>query len=128
MLTNILYITIGASLGASFRYAIQVMSEKIITSPTSQILATLSANTIGCLAAGILLAYSEKNGLISQELKLLISVGFISSFTTFSALINQSFKLINNGQIITTIAYIITSLTLGFILFFMGYAMVKWGG
>ncbi len=125
MLLNFISIAIGAVFGASLRYAIEIAILKITTNHFHFLTATLIANLLGCFLAGCLLAISEKHNILSEQMRLLISVGFLGSLTTFSAIISQSFKLLNNGQFLPLILYLTSSIMLGIGLFFIAYIIVK---
>ncbi len=51
---------------------------------------TLAVNTLGCLLAGLVYAALEYYGWAQAEGRLILLVGFLGAFTTFSALILES--------------------------------------
>lgn len=75
MLKNSLFVGIGAAVGVLARYGCMHVIEAS--------LALWVVNGMGSLLMGILNAYFEKKA--NAQLKLLLTTGFLGSFTTFSA-------------------------------------------
>ncbi len=73
-------------------------------------LATLSVNVLGCLLAGMLLAWLELRGPQSQLWRSLLMVGFLGGLTTFSALGIELLQYLRAGRI--DLALIISAMNL----------------
>jgi CrcB protein len=84
-------------------------------------LTTFCINCLGCF----LLAFFAKNYMVSknvsERLILGMGTGFIGSFTTFSSLILDAFKLYQNGEFAFLFLYLSGSLTLGFVMTILGF-------
>lgn len=74
---NLIYVFIGGGLGAACRYLVSL----IIGSSDGFPLSTLTANLLGCLLIGISSAWLIN---MDQKFQLLLMVGFLGGFTTFS--------------------------------------------
>lgn len=108
------YIALGGSIGAILRFLIgaQVQSGQSVFP-----YGTLAVNLAGCLCIG--LAYS----LIPSEnemMKLLIIVGILGGFTTFSSFSLDFFKLIDQGSYNLAGIYIVLSNVVGIALVILG--------
>ena len=59
---------------------------------------TLAVNALGCIVIGFLGTLADKKMALSSDARLFWMVGLLGAFTTFSSLIYESWKLINDGQ------------------------------
>ena len=81
-MTKLLVVGLGGFLGAISRYLIHGGMARIL--PASVLPAgTLMANGLGCLLIGLITGFAEVRGVLSDELRLLLVVGFLGSLTTF---------------------------------------------
>src|SRR5215204_1227485 len=82
-MTNFLLISIGAILGANARYLIGQWASTAIG--TGFPYGTAIVNISGSFVMGLLLAWGSDRGGLSPELRLLLTVGFLGAYTTFSS-------------------------------------------
>ena len=82
---------------------------------------TLAVNLLGCLIIGFLASFCEKKFFLSPEARLFLFTGFLGAFTTFSALICESWLLIRAGQGQLAGANLLGSLVLGLLAFWLGH-------
>ena len=73
---------------------------------------TLSVNVIGSFIMGLMFVLIAEKGLINPALKPYIMTGFLGAFTTFSAFSLDAFQLIESGQIVSALLYIVGSVVL----------------
>jgi CrcB protein len=59
---------------------------------------TLAVNLAGCLVIGFLSQLADTRGLFSAEARVLIFIGVLGGFTTFSAFGNETINLWRDGQ------------------------------
>ena len=71
--------------------------------------ATLAVNVIGCFAIGLVLPTMERAVALPQDLRLLVVVGFLGGFTTFSAFIIETVGLLSGGQVLKAMTYALVS-------------------
>ncbi len=122
---NILAVFTGGGIGAVLRYLITQAASKILG--TSYLFAgTLCANIIGCFIIGYIFGITiQKVDLISPELKLFLTVGFLGGLTTFSTFSCESFCFIKEGKMIQAVLYICASLILGLAATYSGFTLAK---
>jgi CrcB protein len=59
---------------------------------------TAAVNTLGCLLFGLVWTLSEERLLIGSETRVVILVGFMGAFTTFSSLVFETGELMRSAQ------------------------------
>lgn len=103
-MTTLGLIMFGGALGAASRW---LLSQAILNSINSSFpLSTFSVNIVGSALIGIVWSMSEKS-MIAPQVATLIIVGFLGSFTTFSAFSMETINLFRSGQIGTAIFNVI---------------------
>lgn len=113
-----LLIGIGGFCGATSRFYLGewLWAEKVFP------LGTLMVNLIGCFALGWLLAYAKR-----KEVSLLFGTGFLGSFTTFSTFSIESITLIENGQGLFALFYMVITISMGISLAYAGFKLAVRG-
>ena len=110
-------------MGALTRY---VLIEQINKSFVSSFpYGTLTVNVIGAFLIGLAWNYFAAKINISDNLKMFITIGFLGGFTTFSSFNVDVFELIQNGNILISIIYIIGTFTLTVGAFFLGMSLLR---
>lgn len=118
---DILLVGLGGFAGSVARYLVSKLNVTwhVLAIP----MGTLTVNVLGSLLIGFLVGISAKSNLISNELRLMLMVGFCGGFTTFSSFTNENLMLMQNGQFLTVILYTILSVILGFLAVYLGYIL-----
>lgn len=114
-----LYIASGGALGTICRYWLVTCLEQKHTNIFP--IGTLTVNLLGSLVIGFLFGLMSVNGMIEEKWRLLLFIGFLGGFTTFSSFSLENMKLLQNGFSSTAIVYIIASNLFGILLAFLGY-------
>lgn len=122
---NILAVFTGGGIGAVMRYMITLIASKLLG--TQYVYAgTFCANIIGCFIIGYIFGMTlNKAVVLSPELKLFLTVGFLGGLTTFSTFSCESFCFLKDGRILQAITYLSASLILGLTATYCGYALAK---
>jgi CrcB protein len=81
---------------------------------------TVVVNLTGCFAAGLLWVLFENRWPVSGETRVLVLVGFMGAFTTFSAFILESGELVRSAQWMRAAANVALQNGLGFLALFAG--------
>ena len=116
---NWLLVACGGAMGACLRYGAGFLWEK----PTTSLFpwATWSINLVGCLLAGIFFAFTQRYPILQNEARLLIMVGILGGFTTFSSFGLETFQLIRQGQLFMALSYTLSSVVCGVICLMIGF-------
>ena len=113
----IIAIALGGAAGALGRYAVSRLFTDMIHA-SSQPLATMAVNVIGCGAmgfvAGLALAGSVQ---MSEPMRAFLMVGFLGALTTFSSFSLDAFRLAEKGGYGVAFLYIAASVLLSLLAF-----------
>lgn len=110
-------------LGAMTRYAVKSLAlfATLETFPIN----TLIINASGCLLFSLFLTLAYETRRISVNLRLGITAGFLSAYTTFSTFCKETVSLFANGLYANAAAYLILSIALGFFMSWAGAFLAK---
>lgn len=124
MKMDYLVVGIGGFLGAISRFGIYQLEKKFFLAQFPW--ATFFVNCVGCLLAGLALGYFQKSTFSHQaNLSLFLIMGFIGSFTTFSTLGVESFKLISSENWIILFSSLIANIGVGIFCVFLGTLLIS---
>ncbi len=123
-----LNVAIGGAAGAVLRYQVgRWLTGALGVKTVSQFpWATLTVNIAGCLTMGILAGWLAKNGgENSEQWRLLLGVGLLGGFTTFSAFSLEMMLLIERGQIAQSLIYAFVSVMAGLTALYIGLYITR---
>ncbi len=117
-----LYVFLGGGLGAVCRYlATTAIGARCgIMFPCGTLLVNTFGSFLMALIMGFLLTMAKANNLLSEPLRLLLTVGFLGGFTTFSSFSMETLTLIRSGSIVLAISNIAANVLLGLIAAILG--------
>jgi CrcB protein len=95
-LQNVLWISLGAIVGANLRYFVAQQVAKW-TSPGFP-WGTMAINISGSFILGLFLVWTTERVIADPRWRLLIAVGFCGGYTTFSSYAYETFVLIEQRQ------------------------------
>ena len=117
---HILLVGSGGFAGAALRYLCGVFGQRLETA-TAFPSSTLLVNMIGCFLIGVANGIAESRGVLTPQLRLLLVVGFLGSFTTFSTFGHDSFLLLKEASWAKLLFNTIGQVVLGIVLVWAGY-------
>ena len=123
MIKSLLIVGLGSFCGGALRYYISTLMKSVCSQGFPW--GTLSVNLVGCLLIGLLLGIFSRCGVQSNSWALLLTVGFCGGFTTFSTFANESLQMLQSGNTLNLIIYILASVIVGIALVALGYWLVK---
>jgi CrcB protein len=107
---QLIAIAVGGALGSVLRF---VLSKKIqLLSNSDYPYGILSVNFIGCFLIGLLATLFLERIEVLPIWRAAILVGFLGGFTTFSTFTNDALNMLQVGEVIAFLTYIIASLLL----------------
>jgi CrcB protein len=103
---DVLLVALGGALGASGRYGVSLWSARAFGDALPW--GTLAVNVVGGFAMGLLAGFAGER----RDLMLLLGVGVLGGFTTFSAFSIEVVRLAERGAGGTAAAYALASVVL----------------
>jgi CrcB protein len=119
---RVVIVAVGGSLGALSRYFLQGW---ILDRTGPSIIALFAINVSGAFALGLILTLAEERNLIGPEVRLLLTTGFLSAYTTFSSWMFESVQLIQVGNIARAAVNVIGSIAAGLIAVYLGIVVAR---
>lgn len=123
MLKEIMLVGLGGGVGSVLRYLVSIWLGKVGRAGFPW--TTFAVNMLGCMLIGILIGLLAKSQQTGQQLRLLLVTGFCGGYTTFSTFASENLALLQSGQVIMTIVYVLSSTVLGILLVAAGCLLVK---
>jgi CrcB protein len=121
-LTKILSVAVGGAIGALARYGLNLLFAKTFA-PFP--FATFFINITGSFLIGFLLIFFQDKFPANENLRLLIIVGFLGAYTTFSTFEFETFELLQAKQSLLAILYVSLSFAVGLTAVFSGALMAR---
>ena len=117
-----LMVAVGGALGAVARYAGYRAALRL---EWHAALATLGINVLGSLLIGMMyVVVTERSGL-SPNTQSLVTIGFLGAFTTYSTYSLDALKLLEQGQIVLALGYLLGTLLLCLLAVWLGAMLVR---
>ena len=122
--SSIASIGIGATIGATCRYYIGVLSIQYLGKGMPY--GTLISNIIGSFIAGILIVLVLEKLYLSETYRLMLLVGLAGSLTTMSALSIESVEMLSGGDYAQALTNILLNLGLSLLAASLGVMLAKY--
>jgi len=117
---ELLLVFLGGGTGSVLRYLLSQMRL-----PLAQVfpLPTLCINVLGSFLIGLFSAWALRS-MLTNDLRLLLVVGFCGGFTTFSTFSNEGLQLLRSGDVMMYAIYVLLSVLGGICACWMGWKIV----
>lgn len=124
--------TVNIALGGAFGAALRYHTGRLLTAWLGPVAvtvfpwATLAVNALGSVLMGLLAGWLAVRGQGSgEQLRLLLGVGLLGGYTTFSAFSLEMVLLIERGQLTIAALYAFLSVALGITGLFAGLMLMR---
>lgn len=111
-LSQSLLVGAGGFVGAALRFGVSGGVQRL-AGFSSFPYGTLAVNVLGCLAIGLLSGLAESRQVLTPEARLLILIGLLGSFTTFSTFGYETLTLLRDGVLLRAAANVALQVGLG---------------
>jgi fluoride exporter len=120
---DFLWVGVGGFAGAVARYALGLaIVERLGSSFPWH---TLLINLTGSFAIGIVMVLLIDRSMLDSHLRLLLAVGFLGGYTTFSSYTFEAITLIERGAWMPSLAYLLASNLLGLLATVGGISLAR---
>ncbi len=110
---SFLFICLAGACGAGSRYLVSGWAYRLLGDRLP--FGTMTVNLLGCLAAGLLLEVGLTSDVIPPGLRNALAIGFLGAFTTFSTFEYETFRLLEDGSIVTAVSNVVIQLVAGLV-------------
>ena len=114
---SLVVVGVGGALGAIARYLATGWVQSL--TGASYPWGTFAVNVLGCLALGLAVSWLQ-TAVASPELRELVAIGFLGSFTTFSTFSYEALAMIRGGEWWGVGTYVVGSVVLGVLAALLG--------
>jgi fluoride exporter len=103
-------VALGGALGSVSRFLLGPALQRAlnVTFPYG----TLFINITGSLLLGLVVGFATNSAAVSPQMRVFLAVGFCGGFTTFSAFSLETVLLVQEGQAMRAVAYVMASVLL----------------
>jgi CrcB protein len=111
-------VAVGGAMGALSRFGVATFTMKHLGQGFPW--GTLAVNVFGCLVMG---RFMSSSAFAVEGWRLALGVGFLGSFTTFSAFGAETLHLLRHGKSGLAMLYVVASLAIGLFAVWIGWRM-----
>lgn len=117
----LLLIAAGGAAGAVSRYLVDAFVSERVGGAFPW--GTFAVNVSGSFTLGLLFALAVERAALPSEIRAPVLIGFIGAYTTFSTMMLESWRLIEDGAFALALANVFGSVGVGFVAVFAGLAL-----
>jgi CrcB protein len=121
---SVMLVGMAGAAGAVARYGVSLLAVRLLGDRFA--FGTLAVNVLGCLLLGALLEAERHTPLVTHPLRLLLAVGFLGAFTTFSTFGWETFRYLQDGAANLAALNVAANLVLGLLAVWAGWGMARW--
>ncbi len=109
---KVMLVGLGGFIGAVLRYLVSGGVQSL-TQSIAFPYGTLAVNVTGCFLIGVLSHLMESQAGLTAEIRLLLMVGILGSFTTYSTFGNETINLLEDQRLFLAFLNVATHIFLG---------------
>src|SRR5689334_7055979 len=119
-MTRLVWLAVAGAVGTLARYGVAGAVQRLGGAfPWG----SLAVNGLGCLLFGAVWALAEERLVISGETRLVVLVGFMGAFTTFSTYAFETGAMLRDAEWLLAATNVVTENVVGIAAFFLGLAL-----
>ncbi|MGE5283510.1 MAG: fluoride efflux transporter CrcB [Actinomycetota bacterium] len=119
----VLYIALFGAVGCLGRYYLSGWVYDLVG--RSMPFGTFAVNILGAFFIGLIMEFSLRSSLVSGELRVGLTIGFLGGLTTFSTFSYETFRLLESGQLMQALLNALLSVTACLAFTFVGITAAR---
>lgn len=119
MMQRLFFLALAGALGTLARFLILEFVKTRVSADFP--LGTLVVNMTGCFLAGLFLEYAENRLHLNHDLRVIVMVGFMGAFTTFSSVVIDTAGLIRKADWLAVHLNLLAENSVGLLSLFGGF-------
>jgi CrcB protein len=123
-LRDLLLVASGGAVGSTLRYLVSQSAPLLLPAAVFP-LGTLVVNITGSLLIGLFAGLAEYRQMFGSGARLLLVVGVLGGYTTFSAFSLETLSLLRSGQSLTALLSVFLHISLGIAAAAAGFAAAR---
>ena len=120
---TIVMLMLAGAAGTVARYGLVLLVSRAVSSRLP--IGTFVVNVAGCFLFGLIWSLAAERGKLSEETRIVVLVGFMGAFTTFSSFVFESVHLWREGIPWAAIGYVVASNVVGIGVMLLGMQLAK---
>lgn len=120
---QLLYIGFFGALGCMSRYAVSGWVYSLAGRALP--FGTLTVNVLGSFLLGLLMEEGLRSTLLSSEVRMGVTVGFMGGFTTFSTFSFETVRLLEEGSVLQAGANVLLNIVICIVFAFLGIYLAR---
>jgi fluoride exporter len=121
---KLLWLAVAGAAGTLARFGLSGFVQRL--QPSGFPWGTLAVNALGCFLFGIAWSMAEERMVISGHTRLILLVGFMGAFTTFSSFAFETSQLLDDSQWLLAAANVLVQNVLGIALVLLGIGLGRY--
>jgi len=121
--SKLIVVALGGAIGATARYWLGNLINSRL--PMQFPLGTFVINVTGSFIIGFFMTLVSQRLTVHPNWRLLIAVGFVGAYTTFSTFEFETLKLIEEGSVVSAALNVVLSFVVGFIAVWLGVTAAR---
>lgn len=123
MIRTLVLVALGGGIGSVLRYLVSKIVYKWFSAYIP--MGTFAVNVLGCFMIGLFFGLAIKNASYQGDMRILLMTGLCGGFTTFSAFALENVNLLQSGEYMQALIYIVASVVVGLLAVFGGIVLVR---
>jgi len=120
---KVMIVAVGGGIGATTRYLVSTWAAEKFG--TNFPYGTLIVNVVGCFIIGAFMTLTTERLIVSPYWRLLVTVGFVGGLTTFSSYSYETFKLLQDADVLMAIYNLLGNVIIGFFATWLGISVAR---